>query len=87
VTLRELSELGVGFISVTEAFDLTTPTGRPLSAESKSDQIQALYSRGLSKSEVARLLGIGRTSVRRLLGHKWKPRSLQPSSLSHAQGN
>jgi putative DNA-invertase from lambdoid prophage Rac len=28
LTLKELSELGVGFISVTEALDLTTPTGR-----------------------------------------------------------
>jgi putative DNA-invertase from lambdoid prophage Rac len=28
VTLRELAELGVGFVSLTEALDLTTPTGR-----------------------------------------------------------
>lgn len=27
VTLKELAELGVGFVSVTEALDLTTPTG------------------------------------------------------------
>src|SRR5712692_1604063 len=30
LTLKELSELGVGFISLTEALDLTTPTGRAL---------------------------------------------------------
>jgi putative DNA-invertase from lambdoid prophage Rac len=30
VTLKELAELGVGFVSVTEALDLTTPTGRAL---------------------------------------------------------
>lgn len=30
VTLRELTELGVGFVSLTEALDLTTPTGRAL---------------------------------------------------------
>jgi putative DNA-invertase from lambdoid prophage Rac len=30
VTLRELIELGVGFISLTEALDLTTPTGRAM---------------------------------------------------------
>jgi putative DNA-invertase from lambdoid prophage Rac len=30
VTLRELSELGVGFVSLTEALDLTTPTGRAM---------------------------------------------------------
>ena len=27
VTLRELTDLGVGFVSLTEALDLTTPTG------------------------------------------------------------
>lgn len=30
VTLKELSELGVGFISLTEAVDLTTPSGRAM---------------------------------------------------------
>jgi DNA invertase Pin-like site-specific DNA recombinase len=30
VTLQELNELGVGFVSLTEAFDLTTPTGRAM---------------------------------------------------------
>jgi len=30
VTLKELTELGVGFISLTEALDLTTSTGRAL---------------------------------------------------------
>jgi len=30
VTLRELIELGVGFVSLTEALDLTTPTGRAM---------------------------------------------------------
>jgi DNA invertase Pin-like site-specific DNA recombinase len=30
VTLRELSELGVGFVSLNEALDLTTPTGRAM---------------------------------------------------------
>ncbi|HHX8417256.1 TPA: recombinase family protein [Legionella pneumophila] len=29
-TLNELSDLGVGFISLTEALDLTTPTGRAM---------------------------------------------------------
>ena len=27
-TLRDLADLGVGFVSLTEALDLTTPTGR-----------------------------------------------------------
>lgn len=29
-TLRELTELGVGFVSLTEALDLTTPMGRAM---------------------------------------------------------
>jgi DNA invertase Pin-like site-specific DNA recombinase len=32
VTLKELAELGVGFVSLTEALDLTTPTGRAMAA-------------------------------------------------------
>jgi hypothetical protein len=30
VTLRELIDLGVGFVSLTEALDLNTPTGRAM---------------------------------------------------------
>jgi putative DNA-invertase from lambdoid prophage Rac len=30
VTLKELAELGVGFVSLTEALDLTTPSGRAM---------------------------------------------------------
>lgn len=30
VTLKELAELGVGFVSLTEALDLATPTGRAM---------------------------------------------------------
>lgn len=30
LTLKELAELRIGFASLTEAFDLTTPTGRAL---------------------------------------------------------
>jgi hypothetical protein len=30
VTLKELNELGVGFVSLNEALDLTTPTGRAM---------------------------------------------------------
>jgi putative DNA-invertase from lambdoid prophage Rac len=110
VTLKELGELGVGFVSLTEAFDLNTPTGRamagllavfaefereilrervkaglararergrrlgrPLSAAKKLPQVRALYSRGLTKSEIARRLGICRTSVRRQLKQKRTP--------------
>lgn len=105
ITLKELAELGIGFVSLTEAFDMTTPTGRalagmlavfaefereilkervkagiaqarakgitfgrPKSAAKKTAEIKRLYRKEkLSKSEIARRLGIGRTSVRRLL--------------------
>jgi putative DNA-invertase from lambdoid prophage Rac len=104
VTLRELSELGVPFISLTEALDLSTPSGRamvgllsvfaeferdllkervkvgiaqaraegrvggrPKTAALQAAEAQKLFKKGLSKSEIARRLKIGRTSVRRLL--------------------
>ena len=105
ITLKELAELGIGFVSLTEAFDMTTPTGRalagmlavfaefereilrervkagiaqargkgialgrPKSAAKKIAEVRQLYRKEkLTKSEIARRLGIGRTSVRRLL--------------------
>ena len=103
-TLRELDGLGVGFISLTEALDLTTPTGRamagmlaifaefereilrervragiaqarkegrphgrPRTAALKREEVVRLKVEGLSHSEIARRLEIGRTSVRRIL--------------------
>ena len=103
-TLHELQQLGVGFVSLTEALDLTTPTGRamagllavfaefereilrervraglaharlngkrlgrPPSVAHKAIETRKLYRQGLSKSQIARSLEIGRTSVRRLL--------------------
>jgi DNA invertase Pin-like site-specific DNA recombinase len=103
-TLQELSEIGVGFVSLTEAFDLTTASGRamagllavfaeferdllrervkaglaeakkkgvvlgrPPTASTKSDEVRKLAAKKLSKSEIARRLNIGRTSVRRIL--------------------
>jgi putative DNA-invertase from lambdoid prophage Rac len=103
-TLRELTDLGVGFVSLTEALDLTTPSGRamagmlaifaefereilrervragiaqarkkgrphgrPPTASRKSEEIFALKAEGVSHSEIARRLEIGRTSVRRIL--------------------
>jgi len=104
LTLRELTELGVCFVSLTEALDLTTPSdramagmlavfaefereiirervraglaqarakgktlGRPPSVMKKEEEVKRLFAKGLSKSEIARRLEIGRTSVRRLL--------------------
>ena len=106
-TLQELQHLGVGFVSLTEALDLTTPVGRamagllavfaefereilrervraglaharqngkhpgrPPSAAHKATQVRRLYRDGLSKSEIARRIKIGCTSVRRILSPK-----------------
>ena len=106
-TLQELQHLGVGFVSLTEALDLTTPAGRamagllavfaefereilrervragldharqqgkrlgrPPSVVDKAVEAWKLYRQGISKSQIARQLEIGRTSVRRLLAQK-----------------
>jgi len=106
-TLQELDHLGVGFVSLTEALDLTTPAGRamaamlavfaaferevlqertragmaharqngkrlgrPATAAAHNAEIRKLHRAGVSKSEIARRLQIGRTSVRRILGTK-----------------
>lgn len=106
-TLHELNDLGVGFISLTEALDLTTATGRamagllaifaefereilrervkagiaharsngkshgrPATAKKYKDEITKLFKDGISQSEIARKLGIGRTSVRRIINTK-----------------
>src|SRR5437899_8149588 len=103
-TLQELDHLGVGFVSLTEALELTTPTGRamaallavfaefereilrervraglaharqngqrlgrPATAALHTAEIRKLYRAGVSKSEIARRVQIGRTSVRRML--------------------
>ena len=104
-TLQELEHLGVGFVSLTEALDLTTPAGcamagllaifaefereilrertkaglaharengqrlgRPATEAIHAVEIRKLHRAGISKSEIARCLNIGRTSVRRILG-------------------
>ena len=106
-TLQELEHLSVGFVSLTEALDLTTPAGRamagllavfaefereilrervcaglaharangkrlgrPLTAALQSGQVRKLRRSGLSKSQIARQLRIGRTSVRRILDRR-----------------
>jgi putative DNA-invertase from lambdoid prophage Rac len=104
-TLHELQALGVGFVSLREALDFTTPTGRALAgmlavfaefereilrervkagiAQARkrgqrhgrpptvahhADTVRQLSATGLSKSAIARRLGMSRASVRRLLG-------------------
>lgn len=104
-SLQELNELGVGFVSLCEALDFTSASGRalagmlavfaeferdilrdrvkagiaqarkdgkthgrPRTVQQHADNIQALHSDGVSKSEIARRLSVSRTSVRRVLG-------------------
>lgn len=106
-TLQELGELQVGFVSITEAIDLTTstgralagmlavfaeferemlrervkagivqarkkgrPHGRPQTAALKADKVRKLHQKGLPKAEIARRVGIGRTSVIRILANQ-----------------
>ena len=103
-TLRDLTELGVGFVSLTEALDLTTPSGRAMAgmlaifaefgreilrervragiararpegrphgrlrtASLKADEVLRLKAERVSHSEIARRLGFGRTSLRRII--------------------
>jgi putative DNA-invertase from lambdoid prophage Rac len=103
-TLQELQALGVGFISLHEALDFTTPTGRamagmlsvfaeferdilrervkagiaqarkrgqrhgrPPTVAHRAGEVRQLYSEGLSKSAIAKQLGMSRTSVQRLI--------------------
>ena len=41
--------------------------GRPATAKKQSSEILSMFNAGLSKSEISRKLGIGRTSVRRII--------------------
>jgi DNA invertase Pin-like site-specific DNA recombinase len=103
-TLQELTALQVGFVSLSEALDMTTPSGRALAgmlavfAEFERDilrdrvkagiaqarkegrphgrpqtiakhvaEVKTLFNQGVSKREIAKKLGISRTSVRRFL--------------------
>ena len=106
-TLQELNALGVGFVSLSEPLDLTTPSGRAMSEmlvvfaeferQTRRERVKAgisaragrgglmvvpqprpvrraevrrLASQQMNQSEIARRLGIGRTSVRRILAGK-----------------
>jgi len=106
-TLNELNGLGVGFISLTEALDLTTATGRamagllaifaefereilrervkagiaharnkgkahgrPATTKKYEQEVIGLFEQGQSQSKIAKKIGIGRTSVRRILNNR-----------------
>ena len=106
-TLTELRELEIGFVSITEALDFTTPTGRALAGllsifaefehdilrervkagleeakrqgkqlgrpskiRANADEIEYLHRKGLSKSEIARRIGLSRRTVQRAIEQK-----------------
>ena len=56
-TLQELQELGVGFVSLTEALDLTTPTGRAMTgmlavfAEFERDLLKERINAGIAQAQ------------------------------------
>ena len=62
VTLKELAELGIGFVSLTEAFDMTTPTGRVLAgmlavfAEFEREIMRERVKAGIDQSQVLKVL-------------------------------
>ncbi len=45
------------------------PHGRPQTAALQADKVRKLHQKGLPKAEIARLVGIGRTSVIRILAN------------------
>ena len=51
-------------------FEAADPLGRPVTAALHADEVRKLDRAGVSKSEIARRLRIGRTSVRRILTSK-----------------
>jgi DNA invertase Pin-like site-specific DNA recombinase len=88
VTLQELGMLGVGFVSLTEALDLTTPTGRAMAgllavfAEFEREILRERVKAGLAEARKnGRQLGRPRTAA--LL--EPKVRQLAAEKLSQAE--
>ena len=73
VTLKELTDLGVGFVSLTEALDLTTPIGRAmpgllsLFAEFRTKSFANASAPGLSKPDERERDWVGHSRRRRKL--------------------
>ena len=87
-TLKELGDLGVGFISLTEALDLTTPTGRAMTgllavfAEFERDILKERVKAGIAqaKSE-GRVFGRPKTAALKSL----EVRRLKKQGLNHSE--
>ncbi len=70
VTLKELTELGVRFVSLTEALDLTTPSGRAMAgmltvfAEFEREIMRERVKAGIAQAWAeGRLLGRSKTAA------------------------
>jgi DNA invertase Pin-like site-specific DNA recombinase len=87
-TLRELAELGVGFVSLTEALDMTTATGRAMAgllavfAQFEHDLLRERVRAGLAE---ARLKGIRLGRPRTVDGHAGPVRKLHRAGVSKAE--
>jgi len=55
---------------ITEARKNGKPHGRPATVQMLADKVNQLFAAGVSKSQIAKRLGIGRTSVRRLIQNR-----------------
>jgi DNA invertase Pin-like site-specific DNA recombinase len=52
---------------IAEARKNGKPHGRPATVRVLADQVTMLFAAGINKSQIAKMLGIGRTSVRRII--------------------
>ncbi|MDQ5938179.1 MAG: hypothetical protein QG574_5542 [Cyanobacteriota bacterium erpe_2018_sw_21hr_WHONDRS-SW48-000092_B_bin.40] len=88
MTLKELSEIGVGFVSITEAIDLTTPTGRALAgmlsvfADFEREILRQRVKAGIAQ---ARKNGGKHGRPRTAAQHTYKVKKLAEQGLSKAE--
>lgn len=88
LSLKELSELGVGFVSLTEAIDLTTPTGRALAgmlsvfAEFEREILRQRVKAGIAQ---ARKNGGNHGRPRTAGQHTYKVKKLAEQGLSKSE--
>jgi len=88
LSLKELSEVEVGFVSLTEAIDLTTPTGRALAgmlsvfAEFEREILRQRVKAGIAQ---ARKNGGNHGRPRTAAQHTYKVKKMAEQSLSKAE--
>jgi DNA invertase Pin-like site-specific DNA recombinase len=88
LSLKELSELEVGFVSLTEAIDLTTPTGRALAgmlsvfAEFEREILRQRVKAGIAQ---ARKNGGNHGRPRTAAQHTYKVKKMAEQGLSKAE--